>query len=38
MKLLRYGPPGRERPGLLDAGGCVLDLASHLQDLSGTAA
>ena len=28
MKLLRYGPPGREKPGLLDAAGNIRDLAS----------
>ena len=24
MKLLRYGPPGRERPAMLDADGQVM--------------
>lgn len=33
MKLLRYGPVGREKPGLLDAGGVVRDLSGHLPDL-----
>lgn len=37
MKLLRYGPPGRERPGLLDAEGRVRDLGNHVADLSGEA-
>src|SRR6187399_1511206 len=27
MKLLRYGPPGAEKPGLLDASGVIPDLA-----------
>jgi 2,4-didehydro-3-deoxy-L-rhamnonate hydrolase len=27
MKLLRYGPPGREKPGVLDAQGRVRDLS-----------
>ncbi len=33
MKLLRYGPAGRERPGLLDAEGRVRDLSAHLPAL-----
>ncbi|MFT3962208.1 fumarylacetoacetate hydrolase family protein [Propionivibrio sp.] len=32
MKLLRYGPPGREKPGLLDAAGNVRDLSGLLDD------
>jgi 2-keto-4-pentenoate hydratase/2-oxohepta-3-ene-1,7-dioic acid hydratase in catechol pathway len=28
MKLLRYGPPGREKPGLLDAEGNIRDLST----------
>lgn len=35
MKLLRYGPPGREKPGLLDAEGQVRDLSAHVADLGG---
>jgi 2-keto-4-pentenoate hydratase/2-oxohepta-3-ene-1,7-dioic acid hydratase in catechol pathway len=35
MKLLRYGPPGQEKPGLLDAHGAVRDLSAHIPDLSG---
>ena len=35
MKLLRYGPPGQERPGLLDADGQVRDLSGHIDDLAG---
>ncbi|MEO9820036.1 MAG: ureidoglycolate lyase, partial [Paracoccaceae bacterium] len=27
MKLLRYGPVGREKPGLLDANGEIRDLS-----------
>ena len=34
MKLLRYGPAGRERPGLLDVNGAIRDLAGHLADLT----
>lgn len=33
MKLLRYGPAGQERPGLLDAEGRVRDLSAHLADI-----
>lgn len=33
MKLLRYGPAGRERPGLLDADGQIRDLSAHVADL-----
>ncbi len=34
MKLLRYGPLGQERPGLLDAQGQLRDLSAHLSDLT----
>jgi 2,4-didehydro-3-deoxy-L-rhamnonate hydrolase len=33
MKLLRYGPAGQERPGLLDAEGRVRDLSGRLADI-----
>ncbi|MDP4074169.1 fumarylacetoacetate hydrolase family protein [Acidovorax sp. A1169] len=33
MKLLRYGQPGAERPGLLDAQGVLRDLSMLLTDL-----
>lgn len=35
MKLLRFGEPGQERPGLLDQNGRVRDLSSVVQDLAG---
>jgi 2-keto-4-pentenoate hydratase/2-oxohepta-3-ene-1,7-dioic acid hydratase in catechol pathway len=35
MKLLRYGPHGHERPGLLDENGHIRDLSDHVLDLSG---
>jgi len=35
MKLLRYGQPGRERPGVLDAEGAIRDLSDHVPDISG---
>mgnify|MGYP000221119807 CR=1 FL=1 len=33
MKLLRYGAPGAERPGLLDAEGRIRDLSDHVADI-----
>ncbi len=36
MKLLRYGPPGQEKPGLLDSNGVLRCLAAHVPDLSGS--
>ena len=35
MKLLRYGAPGAEKPGLLDASGRVRDLSGVVSDISG---
>ena len=35
MKLLRYGPRGQEKPGLLDAGGRIRDLSGHVDDVAG---
>jgi 2-keto-4-pentenoate hydratase/2-oxohepta-3-ene-1,7-dioic acid hydratase in catechol pathway len=35
MKLLRYGPPGREKPGILDAEGNIRSLAGVVPDISG---
>ncbi|MGB8841136.1 MAG: fumarylacetoacetate hydrolase family protein [Aliidongia sp.] len=35
MKLLRYGPPGQEKPGLLDAEGRSRDLSGRVADLAG---
>jgi 2,4-didehydro-3-deoxy-L-rhamnonate hydrolase len=37
MKLLRYGPAGREKPGCLDAEGRVRDLSEHVDDIAGAA-
>jgi len=37
MKLLRYGPKGHEKPGLLDAEGRVRDLSAIIPDLAGEA-
>lgn len=33
MKLLRYGPMGREKPGLLDGDGAIRDLSRHVADI-----
>ena len=33
MKLVRYGNPGKEKPGLIDAEGCLRDLSQHIQDI-----
>ena len=35
MKLLRYGPQGQEKPGLLAADGTIRDLSAHIPDLGG---
>ena len=37
MKLLRYGFPGQEKPGVLDAQGRVRDLSDVIPDVGGTA-
>ncbi len=37
MKLLRYGPSGSERPGLLDAEGNIRDLSSVIAQLDADA-
>jgi 2-keto-4-pentenoate hydratase/2-oxohepta-3-ene-1,7-dioic acid hydratase in catechol pathway len=37
MKLLRYGEPGREKPGMLGARGEIRDLSETIPDLSGDA-
>ena len=35
MKLLRYGPIGSEKPGLLDNAGLLRDLSEHVDDING---
>ena len=35
MKLVRFGAPGAEKPGLIDANGAVRDLSAHVKDISG---
>jgi len=37
MKLLRYGPAGAEKPGILGADGTVRDLSRVLGDIDGKA-
>ena len=37
MKLLRYGPSGHEKPGLLDSSGIIRDLSGVIPDLRGDA-
>ncbi|PVM89364.1 2-hydroxyhepta-2,4-diene-1,7-dioate isomerase [Caulobacter radicis] len=34
MKLLRYGPRGAEKPGLLDSEGKIRDLSGHVSDIT----
>jgi 2-keto-4-pentenoate hydratase/2-oxohepta-3-ene-1,7-dioic acid hydratase in catechol pathway len=33
MKLLRYGPVGQEKPGLIDNDGHIRDLSAHVADI-----
>ena len=35
MKLLRYGPAGQEKPGLLDRDGKIRDLSAIVRDIDG---
>lgn len=35
MKLLRYGPTGQEKPGILDDNGQIRDLSAHVDDIAG---
>ena len=35
MKLLRYGPPGQEKPGVLDRDGAIRDLSGIVPDIAG---
>ena len=34
MKLLRYGPVGQEKPGLLDSDGAIRDLSGLIEDIT----
>jgi len=35
MKLVRYGPPHRERPGIIDSDGHIRDLSGTVPDITG---
>ncbi|MBX2835977.1 MAG: fumarylacetoacetate hydrolase family protein [Gammaproteobacteria bacterium] len=35
MKLLRYGSPGAEKPGVLDSDGVIRDLSGSVSDIAG---
>ena len=35
MKLLRYGPVGQEKPGVLDQSGKIRDLSAYIKDVNG---
>lgn len=35
MKLVRFGTPGQEQPGLVDAQGQIRDLSRHIADIDG---
>lgn len=37
MKLVRYGAPGEEKPGIVDAQGDIRDLSAHVEDIDGAA-
>jgi len=37
MKLLRYGPSGHEKPGILDRDGRIRDLSGVVNDIDGSA-
>ncbi len=36
MKLVRFGRPGKEKPGIIDSDGRVHDLSSHIADIDGS--
>ena len=36
MKLIRYGAPGEEKPGLCDTNGIFRDLSAHVGDIDAT--
>jgi 2,4-diketo-3-deoxy-L-fuconate hydrolase len=37
MKLVRFGPRGREKPGIIDSKGGVRDLSKVVPDIAGEA-
>lgn len=34
LRLVRFGPIGQEKPGLVDAQGQIFDLSGHIQDIT----
>lgn len=34
MKLVRFGVPGQERPGIVDSRGRIRDLSAHVEDIA----
>ncbi len=36
MKLVRFGPAGQEKPGLVDPAGTIRDLSQHIPDIDGS--
>ena len=34
IKLVRFGPVGEERPGIVDAQGQIRDLSAHIDDIT----
>jgi 2-keto-4-pentenoate hydratase/2-oxohepta-3-ene-1,7-dioic acid hydratase in catechol pathway len=37
MKLVRFGAPGAEKPGIVDAQGAIRDVSAHVRDFDGSA-
>jgi 2-keto-4-pentenoate hydratase/2-oxohepta-3-ene-1,7-dioic acid hydratase in catechol pathway len=37
MKLVRFGQPGREKPGIVGSDGRIRDLSDHVSDIAGEA-
>ena len=37
MKLVRWGKPGKEKPGIIDADGKIRDLSAVVPDIAGAA-
>ncbi len=37
MKLVRYGPSGAEKPGIIDGNGAIRNLSGHVADIAGDA-
>ena len=36
MKLVRFGAPGAEKPGLVGPDGTIRDLSAHVKDIDGS--